>query len=57
MNMYIEKCLFQLNGMGDGNVKSITCKQYNSPANIYSDQNIAETLSAQTEVLAGGVLG
>ncbi|KAF5296874.1 hypothetical protein FQA39_LY12392 [Lamprigera yunnana] len=32
-------------------------KQYNSPIPIYSDQSIAETLSAQTEVLANGVLG
>ncbi|KAK5646131.1 hypothetical protein RI129_004595 [Pyrocoelia pectoralis] len=32
-------------------------KQYNSPLPIYSEQSIAETLSAQTEVLANGVLG
>ncbi|XP_039293827.1 PDZ and LIM domain protein Zasp isoform X14 [Nilaparvata lugens] len=38
-------------------VKSIVNKQYNSPVNIYSEQTIAETLSAQAEVLAGGVLG
>ncbi|KAI8128721.1 PDZ and LIM domain protein Zasp [Lucilia cuprina] len=41
----------------DGNVKSIVNKQYNSPVGIYSDESIAETLSAQAEVLAGGVLG
>ncbi|CAH2075188.1 unnamed protein product, partial [Iphiclides podalirius] len=40
-----------MNGNGIGN------KQYNSPVSMYSDKTIAETLSAQTEVLAGGVLG
>ncbi|XP_075233580.1 Z band alternatively spliced PDZ-motif protein 52 isoform X3 [Lycorma delicatula] len=38
-------------------VKSIVNKQYNTPVNIYSEETIAETLSAQAEVLAGGVLG
>lgn len=38
-------------------VRSITSKQYNSPVGMYSDQSIAESLSAQAEVLAGGVLG
>ncbi|CAO1420419.1 unnamed protein product [Diamesa serratosioi] len=38
-------------------VRSITSKQYNTPVGMYSDQSIAESLSAQTEVLAGGVLG
>ncbi|KOB66281.1 putative adaptor protein enigma [Operophtera brumata] len=42
---------------GNDSVKSIVNKQYNTPVNIYSDKTIAETLSAQTEVLAGGVLG
>lgn len=42
---------------GNENVKSIVNKQYNTPVNMYSDATIAETLSAQTEVLAGGVLG
>nr|XP_034824504.1 PDZ and LIM domain protein Zasp isoform X3 [Maniola hyperantus] len=42
---------------GSDSVKSIVNKQYNTPVNMYSDKNIAETLSAQTEVLAGGVLG
>ncbi|XP_026328772.1 PDZ and LIM domain protein Zasp isoform X4 [Hyposmocoma kahamanoa] len=42
---------------GSDNVKSIVNKQYNTPVKMYSDQTIAETLSAQTEVLAGGVLG
>ncbi|CAG2054443.1 unnamed protein product [Timema podura] len=42
---------------GEPTVKSIVNKQYNSPVGIYSEQTIAETLSAQAEVLAGGVLG
>ncbi|XP_025992045.2 PDZ and LIM domain protein Zasp isoform X4 [Solenopsis invicta] len=46
-----------LNGTGDGHIKSIVNKQYNSPVGIYSEETIAETLSAQAEVLAGGVLG
>uniref|UniRef100_A0A1B6E0B2 PDZ and LIM domain protein Zasp n=1 Tax=Clastoptera arizonana TaxID=38151 RepID=A0A1B6E0B2_9HEMI len=40
-----------------GMVKSIGCKQYNTPVGLYSEETIAETLSAQAEVLAGGVLG
>lgn len=32
-------------------------KQYNSPLPLYSDRSIAETLSAQSEVLSNGVLG
>ncbi|XP_047986606.1 PDZ and LIM domain protein Zasp isoform X6 [Leguminivora glycinivorella] len=43
--------------MNGNNVPSIVNKQYNTPVKMYSDQTIAETLSAQTEVLAGGVLG
>ncbi|GAB0099155.1 hypothetical protein DMENIID0001_149950 [Sergentomyia squamirostris] len=42
---------------GSEGVKSIVNKQYNTPVGIYSDESIAETLSAQAEVLAGGVLG
>ncbi|XP_061378002.1 PDZ and LIM domain protein Zasp isoform X2 [Danaus plexippus] len=42
---------------GNDSVKSIVNKQYNTPVSMYSDKTIAETLSAQTEVLAGGVLG
>lgn len=38
-------------------IKSITSKQYNTPAGLYSEENIAETLSAQAEVLAGGAIG
>ncbi|XP_077285732.1 Z band alternatively spliced PDZ-motif protein 52 isoform X7 [Arctopsyche grandis] len=45
-----------MNGNGDS-VKSIVNKQYNTPVGIYSEETIAETLSAQAEVLAGGVLG
>ncbi|KAK0099145.1 hypothetical protein PV326_004304 [Microctonus aethiopoides] len=46
------------NGTSDGApIKSIVNKQYNSPVGIYSEQTIAETLSAQAEVLAGGVVG
>lgn len=40
-----------------GPVKSIVNKQYNTPVGMYSDESIAETLSAQAEVLANGVLG
>lgn len=40
-----------------GMVKAIVNKQYNTPVGIYSEENIAETLTAQAEVLAGGVLG
>lgn len=42
---------------GDAPMKSIVNKQYNTPVGIYSEESIAETLSAQAEVLAGGVLG
>lgn len=56
--LYTHTGLFlQLNGTSDGTVKSIVNKQYNSPVGIYSEETIAETLSAQAEVLAGGVLG
>ncbi|XP_076318215.1 PDZ and LIM domain protein 5-like isoform X7 [Tachypleus tridentatus] len=41
----------------DGQMKTIVHNQYNSPANIYSMNNIAETLSAQTEVLTTGAKG
>ncbi|XP_068081201.1 PDZ and LIM domain protein Zasp isoform X2 [Anabrus simplex] len=42
---------------GEPMVKSIVNKQYNTPVGMYSEESIAETLSAQAEVLAGGVLG
>lgn len=52
------KCVFeQVNGNDSGTVKAIVNKQYNTPVGIYSEANIAETLTAQAEVLAGGVLG
>lgn len=56
-NVLLTTVLLQLNGTGDGSIKSIVNKQYNSPVGIYSEETIAETLSAQAEVLAGGVLG
>ncbi|XP_018325653.1 PDZ and LIM domain protein Zasp, partial [Agrilus planipennis] len=42
-----------VNGLGP----KLVNKQYNSPVNLYSEDTIAETLSAQAEVLANGVLG
>ncbi|PSN50731.1 PDZ and LIM domain protein Zasp [Blattella germanica] len=39
----------QVNGIGDPTVKSIVNKQYNTPVGIYSEETIAETLSAQAE--------
>nr|XP_018897108.1 PREDICTED: PDZ and LIM domain protein Zasp-like isoform X2 [Bemisia tabaci] len=47
----------QLNGTSNGQVKAIVNKQYNTPVGMYSEETIAETLSAQAEVLAGGVIG
>ncbi|XP_050537667.1 PDZ and LIM domain protein Zasp isoform X2 [Daktulosphaira vitifoliae] len=49
----------KINGSSYGNdsVKAIVNKQYNTPVGIYSEENIAETLTAQAEVLAGGVIG
>ncbi|KAG8224998.1 hypothetical protein J437_LFUL006009, partial [Ladona fulva] len=46
----------QMNGT-EPTVKAIVNKQYNTPVGMYSEETIAETLSAQAEVLAGGVLG
>lgn len=45
------------NQNGGGPVKSIVNKQYNTPVGMYSEESIAETLTAQAEVLANGVLG
>ncbi|ROT81861.1 putative PDZ and LIM domain protein Zasp [Penaeus vannamei] len=39
------------------NGQQIVNAQYNSPLNLYSEDNIAETLSAQAEVLGKGCLG
>lgn len=49
----------QVNGVTDKTqkAKTLASKVYNSPIGLYSDQTIAETLSAQAEVLAGGVVG
>ncbi|VVC31723.1 Hypothetical protein CINCED_3A005226 [Cinara cedri] len=47
----------KVGGNDSGTVKAIVNKQYNTPVGIYSEENIAETLTAQAEVLAGGVLG
>ncbi|KAL0266465.1 UNVERIFIED_CONTAM: hypothetical protein PYX00_008988 [Menopon gallinae] len=38
-------------------VKQLASKQYNCPIGLYSEETIKETLSAQAEVLAGGVVG
>lgn len=46
----------QVNGAVNGGPKLVN-KQYNSPVKLYSEESIAETLSAQTEVLSTGVLG
>jgi hypothetical protein len=45
-----------LNGAVNGGPKLVN-NQYNSPLKLYSEQSIAETLSAQTEVLSTGALG
>lgn len=42
---------------GDAAVKAIVNKQYNTPVGMYSEDIIAETLSAQAEVLVGGAIG
>nr|XP_022919215.1 PDZ and LIM domain protein Zasp-like isoform X2 [Onthophagus taurus] len=46
----------QVNGTVNGGPKFVN-KQYNTPLGLYSEQSIAETLSAQAEVLSTGVLG
>jgi hypothetical protein len=38
-------------------IPSLVHKQYNSPVNLYSEKNIAETLEAHTEVLTSGAKG
>ena len=40
-----------------GNMPALVHKQYNSPVNLYSEKNIAETLEAHTEVLTSGAKG
>lgn len=49
-------CL-QVNGAVNGGGPKLVNKQYNSPLGLYSEESIAETLSAQAEVLSPGVLG
>ncbi|XP_045470813.1 PDZ and LIM domain protein Zasp-like isoform X2 [Harmonia axyridis] len=44
------------NGTLNGGPKVVN-NQYNSPLKLYSEESIAETLSAQTEVLSTGALG
>lgn len=46
----------QVNGAVNGGPQVVN-KQYNTPIKLYSDESIAETLSAQTEVLSTGALG
>ncbi|XP_072402451.1 PDZ and LIM domain protein Zasp isoform X1 [Diabrotica undecimpunctata] len=46
----------QVNGSLNGGPKLVN-KQYNTPLKLYSEESIAETLSAQTEVLSTGALG
>lgn len=41
----------------NASMPALVHKQYNSPLNIYSETNIAETLQAHSEVLATGVKG
>lgn len=45
-----------MNGAVNGGPRLVN-KQYNSPLKLYSEESIAETLSAQTEVLSTGALG
>jgi membrane-associated protease RseP (regulator of RpoE activity) len=42
---------------GNSEAPKLVNKQYNSPMALYSEESIAETLSAQTEVLSTGALG
>ncbi|XP_056638449.1 PDZ and LIM domain protein Zasp isoform X14 [Diorhabda sublineata] len=46
----------QVNGAVNGGPRLVNT-QYNSPVKLYSEESIAETLSAQTEVLSTGALG
>ena len=41
----------------DGSTKALVSNQFNSPVSLYSEETIAEMLSAQAEVLKGGALG
>nr|CAI5847510.1 unnamed protein product [Callosobruchus analis] len=46
----------QVNGSLNGGPRLVN-KQYNTPVKLYSEDTIAETLAAQSEVLAPGVVG
>lgn len=46
-----------MNGTSNGTGPKLVNKQYNSPVGLYSEESIAETLSAQAEVLSTGALG
>ncbi|XP_019761515.2 PDZ and LIM domain protein Zasp isoform X2 [Dendroctonus ponderosae] len=47
----------QVNGAVNGAPPKLVNKQYNSPLKLYSEDAIAETISAQSEVLSTGALG
>lgn len=40
-----------------GQVPKLVNKQFNSPINLYSPQNVQETLDKQTKILANGAVG
>lgn len=44
-------------GASGGTVQAVVHNQYNSPMPVYSRNNIADTLAAQTEVLTSGGVG
>lgn len=46
-----------MNGAVNGGGPQLVNKQYNSPLKLYSEDAIAETISAQSEVLSTGALG
>ncbi|XP_050309317.1 PDZ and LIM domain protein Zasp isoform X4 [Anthonomus grandis grandis] len=47
----------QVNGAVNGGAPKLVNKQYNTPLKLYSEDAIAETISAQSEVLSTGALG
>ncbi|CAG9771182.1 unnamed protein product [Ceutorhynchus assimilis] len=47
----------QVNGAVNGSGPKLVNKQYNTPVKLYSEDAIAETISAQSEVLSTGALG
>lgn len=40
-----------------GNQVKLVNKQFNSPINLYSDQNIKEVLNRETRLLTNGAMG